>query len=86
MCIKKISLEIYTRYFNHTLEMAIDKKLIRNRRFKEADIIYVFKGLLDIWRHISEELNNKYVQLFDIRNIYLTPEGYIRVYPFPIDI
>ena len=66
--------------------MAIDKKLIRNRRFKEADIFYVLKSLLDIWRYISEEMQNKYVQLFDIKNIYLTPEGYVRMYPFPIDI
>ena len=35
---------------------------------------------------MSDEVNGKYVQVFDIRNIYLTPEGYVRVYPFPIDI
>ena len=86
MCIKKISLEFYTRYYNHTLEMAIMKKVERNRRFKEADIFYVFRALLDIWKHISEELNGKYVELFNLKNVYLSPEGFVKMYPFPIEI
>ena len=86
MCIKKICLQIYTKYYNHTLEMAIDKKIKRNKRFRESDVVYVFKSLLDIWKFVAEEVNQKYTALFHIKNIYLTPEGYVRVYPFPIDI
>ena len=86
MCIKKIGLEIYTRYYNHTLEMAIMRKINRVRRFKEADVFYVAKSLLDIWSHISEVMNGRYVQLFNLKNVYLSPEGYVKMYPFPIEI
>jgi hypothetical protein len=86
MCIKKLTLEIYTRYYNHTLEMAISRKLARSKRFKEADVCYVLRSLLDVWKHISDEIDGKYVSLFNLNNVYLSPEGYVKMYPFPIDL
>lgn len=86
MCIKKVSLEIYTRYYNHTLEMAIQRKLKRNKRFREPDFFYVLSSLLNIWKHINEFLSNKYLEIFNIKNVFLSPEGYVKMFPFPIDI
>ncbi len=53
MCIKKIALELYSRYYNCTLEMGILRKLQRNKRFKEADLFYILSSLLEIWKHIN---------------------------------
>lgn len=66
--------------------MAIHRKLKRNKRFKEADFFYVLASLLHIWKHINQFLTHKYVELFNIKNVFLSPEGYVKMYPFPIDI
>lgn len=66
--------------------MAIERKILRGKRFKESDIFYVLKSLIDIWKFISENVYNKYVSLFNINNVFLSPEGYVKIYPFPIDL
>lgn len=66
--------------------MAIERKITRGKCFKEGDIFYVLKSLVDIWKYISDHLHNKYVTLFNIKNVYLSPEGYVKMYPFPIDL
>ena len=86
MCIKKLALEIYTKYYYHTLEYAISRKLELNRRFKEADLFYVFSSLLEIWKHLNDVLYNKHVDLFNLKYVFLSPEGYVKMYPFPVDL
>jgi hypothetical protein len=46
----------------------------------------VLNSLLDTWKHINEYLNNKYIEIFTVKHIYITPEGFVKVYPFPIDL
>jgi len=48
MCIRKVSLDIYARYFNVTLEDTIDIKLRRGKRFREGDLFYILESLLSI--------------------------------------
>lgn len=86
MCIKKLALEIYTKYYYHSLEYAISRKLELNRRFKEADLFYVFNCLLEIWNNLNDVLYNKHIDLFNLKNVFLSPEGYVKMYPFPIDL
>ena len=66
--------------------MGILRKLKRNKRFKEADLFYVLMSLLAIWRHLTKQVNGKYIALFNLRNVYLSPEGYVKMYPFPITL
>jgi len=56
MCIKKLSLQIYVRYYNYTLCMAIERKILLGKRFNEGDIMYGLKSLIEIWRYISESM------------------------------
>lgn len=84
MCIQKISLNIYAKYYNYTLEMAVLSKLKRNLRFREVDLLYILVCLLSIGRAVSEVIGRQYCGWFSLNNIYLSPEGFVKVYPFPL--
>jgi len=36
-------------------------------------------------KFLHENTENNYTGLFSIKNIYLSPEGFIKIYPFPLD-
>jgi len=86
MCIQKVQLEIYTKYYNWTIARAISRKLERNQRFKEGDYIYVLEAMLAVVRFFQDIPHKRAFDHFSINNVFITPEGQIRMHPFPVQV
>lgn len=84
MCIQKISLDIYAKYYNYTLDMAVASKLKRFLKFREADLTYVLFSLLSVGKAFNLMMGGQSSGWFNLKNIYITPEGHIKIYPFPL--
>ncbi len=85
MCIQKLHLDIYAKYYNYTLHMAIDSKIKRLKRFREGDLVYILFALLSVGRTYESILSNQFCGWFNLNNVYMTPEGFVKVYPFPLN-
>jgi hypothetical protein len=84
MCIQKLNLDIYAKYYNYTLDMAVEAKLKKFLRFREADLVYILISLLSIGKAFDLMVNSQASGWFSLNNIYITPEGFVKIYPFPL--
>ena len=78
MCIKHKKIHTFCNYYNFTLESAIEKKKLQDSLFPETELVYIMGCLLDISHYLQ-----KYgisVAEYRTRSIYLSPEGYIKIY------
>lgn len=46
--------------------MAIETKLIRNKRFKEGDIFFILQSLLYVWSFLNDMTELKYFNFFNL--------------------
>ncbi len=82
MCIKDTKVHTFCNYYNFTLKQAIEKKKVRDSRFSESELIYIMSSLLDL----ALFLKNNSIVFGDYRSdkIFLSPEGYVKVYTIEI--
>lgn len=78
-------LDLYASYYNHTLENTIDIKLKRSLRFKEGDLFYILDSLLSVASIMHEKLGKIYTGLFSLKDVFISPDGFIKIYPYPIE-
>ena len=75
----------YARYHNYTLQQAIRCKIEAGKQFKEADLLYVMGNLLTVGDKVVSVMGPGYRGLFKAHNIFLSTEGYVKVYPFTLN-
>jgi serine/threonine protein kinase len=78
MCIKDTKIQTYANYYNFTLQQAIEKKKMKEGKFTESELAFVLSCLLDVGGYLKKEG----IIFGDFRpeQIFLTPEGYIKIY------
>lgn len=83
MCIKDTKVHTYCNYYNFTLRQGIEKKKMRDSRFSEPELTYIMSCLLDL----SIYLKSCGIVFGDFRSnhIFLSPEGYIKVYTLDLN-
>jgi hypothetical protein len=84
LCSNTLEFDSYARYHNYTLEDAIDCKLNREKHFKEADLFYIMINLLQVGEKLNNILGKTYKGLFKVYKVYLSTEGYVKLYPFQL--
>ena len=84
LCSRTVCFDSYAIYHNYTLKQAIQCKIEANRQFKEEDLLYVMGNLLTVGDKITSVMGPGYRGLFRASNIFLSFEGYIKVYPFTL--
>ena len=84
LCSNSLEFDSYARYHNYTLENAIECKQAREKHFKEADLLYIMGSLLHVGEKINSILGKSYRALFKTYKIYLSTEGYVKLYPFQL--
>ena len=77
-------MECYSRYHNYTLHNAINNKRNCRKMFKDGDLVYIFSSLADAAHRISEHTDNNYLGLFKATKVFLSTEGFVKLYPFRI--
>lgn len=75
-----MELKVFCRYYFFTLEEAILKRVKRQTKFPEEDILYTIKTLVSVYETFHE-WNNTDCELFRTTSIFLTPEGFLKIYP-----
>lgn len=50
--------------------------------FRDADLFYIVMGLADVGCRMGQVLDKPYVGLFRTDRIYLSTDGFIKIYPF----
>jgi len=50
--------------------------------FRDADLIYIMMSLIEVAIRVSQVLDRNYLGLFRTDKIYLSTEGFIKIYPF----
>lgn len=83
VCIKNKQVHTYCSYYNFTLAEAINKKKIQECRFPEAELVYIMGCLVEL----ALFLKRFGIAVGDYRpgNIYLSPEGYLKVYLLEVE-
>ncbi len=84
LCSNTLEFDSYGRYHNYTLENAIACKLEREKHFKEADLFYIMDSLLKVGDKLNNILGKSYKGLFKPYKVYLSTEGYVKMYPFQL--
>lgn len=84
LCSNTLEFDSYGRYHNYTLEEAIGCKVDKQRHFKEADLFYIMTSLLQVGEKLNNILGKSYKGLFKPYKVYLSTEGYIKIYPFQL--
>ena len=82
LCSNSILFDVYARYHNYTLENAIQCKISNNKMFRDADLFYIMMSLIEVALRVSQILDRNYLGLFRTDKIYLSTDGYIKIYPF----
>lgn len=82
LCSNSIIFDVYARYHNYTLENAILCKLANNKMFRDSDLFSILTGLIDVGCRVAQALDKPYHGLFRTDRIYLSTDGFIKVYPF----
>ena len=54
--------------------------------FRDADLYYILMSLVDVGSKINQIKNIPYLGLFRANKIYLSTEGFIKIYPFKINL
>lgn len=85
MCIQKLHLDIYAKYYNYTLEMAVKSKFKNEKKFRQADLYYVLSSLLSVSQMMNGIIGSQPCNWFKINRIFISPEGTIKIYPFPLE-
>lgn len=73
MCIQKINLDLYAKYYNYTLDMAVASKLKKFLKFRERDLAYILASLLSVGKNVHQIIGGQASGWFTTRNIYITP-------------
>ncbi len=50
--------------------------------FRDGDLLYIFSSLVDVASKVSTVLERHFIGLFRANKVYLSTEGYIKIYPF----
>jgi len=82
LCSNSILFDVYARYHNYTLENAIHCKIANNKMFRDADLFYIMMALIDVGARVSKVLDKPYYGFFKTEKIYLSTDGFIKIYPF----
>jgi hypothetical protein len=53
--------------------------------FKEADLLYIFCSMADVAARIAEYSSELYFGVFKASRLFLSTEGFVKVYPFRIN-
>ncbi len=83
MCIKDKKTHTFCNYYNFNLAEAIKKKKQQQSIFTESELVYIMCCLADAGQYLSKFG----ISLGEYRpeNIYLSPEGYIKLYLLDVD-
>lgn len=75
-----MELSFLCRYYYFTLEEAILKKIKKQSRFPEEEVLYITRTLLSVYEslHQYDQCNTS---IFRSSKIFLTPEGFLKFYP-----
>lgn len=82
LCSNSICFDAYAKYHNYTLENAINCKRALNKNFREADLLYVLTCLTSVLSRFNKVCGDHYKGVFQSDKVYLSTEGYIKMYPF----
>jgi hypothetical protein len=82
MCTQTTVLNSYARYHNYTLKDAIACKLRCAKMFRDEDLLYMFIALSGVGSLLHMALEHNYIGAFKADRVYLSTEGYVKVYPF----
>lgn len=50
--------------------------------FRDADLFYIMMSLIEVGSRVAQALDKNYFGLFRTDKIYLSTEGFIKIYPF----
>ena len=53
--------------------------------FKNSDLLYIFISMVDVANRVSENTSEIYLGLFKANKIFLSTEGFVKLYPFKIN-
>lgn len=85
MCIKKMTLDLFATYYNYTLLRAVVGKARRELSFKDSDLMYILESLVSVGQAVQQHTHSQYTGWFgDLDQVYLSPEGFVKIYPFPL--
>ena len=86
MCSETIVIDHYAKFYNYTLVNAIENKKNRRKMFRNEDLLYIMGSMVDIALILQEKSSQEYWNLFRSDKVFLSTEGFIKVYPFRINI
>lgn len=49
--------------------------------FRDADLFYIMMSLVEVGYRVAQVLDKNYLGLFRTDKIYLSTDGYIKIYP-----
>ena len=78
MCIKTKIIRTFHNYYNYTLEEQVKRRKINSQSFAENELVYIFGSLISVAIYLKDR--NIALGNYRSEDIYLSPEGYIKVY------
>ena len=76
-------IDAYARYHNYTLRHALHCKQKNQKMFRDADLLYILDSLAAAAHTLTPpDLHHPYQGLFRDHRVFLSTEGFLKVYPF----
>lgn len=82
LCSNLLCFDVYAKYHNFNLIDAIHSKINHKKNFPEPNLLYILLCLVSAGVKFKDAGGKQYFGVFKCDKVYLTTEGYIKIYPF----